>query len=99
MTGEGEPFPECEIEGQGAVVPLGDFSGPAALGALLRDSEDVQQCAVTQYWRFATGRRERAEDAPAIHVLATGLGRDGTFLDLVRAYVQSDSFLYRQVDP
>lgn len=99
MTGEGEPFPECEIEGQGALVPLGDFSGPAELGALLRGSEDVQHCAVTQYWRFATGRRERAEDAPAIQMLSDGFGRDGTFLDLIQAYIQSDSFLYRQVDP
>ncbi|MFT5359182.1 MAG: hypothetical protein ACI9KE_006425 [Polyangiales bacterium] len=99
MDGEGVPFPECEIEGQGAVVPLGDFTGPAALGALLRESEDVQHCAVTQYWRFATGRRERAEDEPAIQELVDGFGQNGTFLDLIRAYVQSDSFLYRQVDP
>lgn len=99
MDGEGVPFPECEIEGQGALVPLGEFSGPAELGALLRGSEDVQHCAVTQYWRFATGRRERDEDAPAIQNLARGFGQDGTFLDLVVAYVQSDSFLYRQVDP
>ncbi|MEM6958783.1 MAG: DUF1592 domain-containing protein, partial [Myxococcota bacterium] len=99
FDGEGVPFPECEIVGEGEVVSLGTFSGPGELGALLRESEDVQHCAVTQFWRFATGRRERLEDGPAIGALAEQLGADGSYVDLMLAYVESDNFLYRQVDP
>ncbi|MEM9191900.1 MAG: DUF1592 domain-containing protein [Myxococcota bacterium] len=98
MDGEGNPYPECEIVGEGEVTPLGTFSGPRELGALLRESEVVQECAATQFFRFATGRHEREDDSATLETLRDTLGSDGTLIDLILAYVGSESFLYRKVD-
>ena len=49
-------LPECTIQGQGEIVGIGEFSGPAELSGLLVDNGYVDACAVRQFLSFAIGR-------------------------------------------
>lgn len=96
--GEGVPYPECEIEAQGEVAPLGAFSGPEELGVLLHASPEVQLCAATQLFRFATGRRERAGDGGDLAAMRDAIVDGGSYLDVLLAYVTSERFTTRKVE-
>lgn len=50
--------PECTIEGQGELVGVGAFSGPAELASLMIQEGGLDACVVTQLYRFAIGRFE-----------------------------------------
>jgi hypothetical protein len=89
--------PECEISGDGEVVGVGTFNGPAELGALLVDLPDVRRCAMQQLYRFASGRSE--PDALDIEFL-TALASDYDDRELVLAELMidiaaSDAFRFR----
>src|SRR5262249_49843781 len=55
--------PECAISGQGELVGVGPFNGPAELGELLIQSGQLEPCLVKQLFRFAAGRKVEDEDA------------------------------------
>jgi hypothetical protein len=89
--------PECEISGDGEVVGVGTFNGPAELGALLVDLPDVRRCAMRQLYRFASGRGE--PDALDIEYLAELAaeydGRELVLAELMVEIAASDAFRFR----
>ncbi len=89
--------PSCLISGAGAVAGVGDFNGPAELGALLVASGQLESCVSTQVFRFAFGRRESVEDAPAILARAAAF-RDGgrSFQQLWVELVSDPTFAFRR---
>ena len=87
------------IDGQGEILGVGEFSGPKALGQLLADNGALEDCAVTQLYRFAYAHREGPDDTDALAELkaqfkASGRKFDALILDLV----SQESFLYRRVE-
>lgn len=74
----------------------GDFSGVAALGQKLADSQTVRDCVATQWFRFASGRAEGDQDACSLGTLRGTFGSsDGDLIELVVAMTQTDDFWYR----
>ena len=88
-----EGLTECRITGEGELVGVGAFSGPAELADLLVESGTLEGCAVRQLWRFAFGRHERADDESLIEGLVSE--RRGTpwkLSDLLIEVVTSPQF-------
>jgi hypothetical protein len=89
---------ECPIEGQGELLGVGTFSGPAELAELALQSGMLEACVVEQLYRWSTGRSELddLDDAFITHV-AENLG-DGDFRfdDLVLDFVGHEAFGYRR---
>ncbi len=80
--------PECAISGDGALDGVGTFNGPAGLADLMVSSGALEQCAVTQLFRFQTGRAETADDRGLLAALtkrfeASGRRFDQLLVDLV----------------
>ncbi len=91
--------PECEITGDGELVGVGEFNGPAELGELLVASGLLEECLARQYYRFLTGRFETAADEAAITELADRFASGGQRLDeLMLDYVSLPAFGYRVVE-
>jgi len=86
--------PECLIDGQGDVPGFGTFQGPAELGVLLADSEELGDCALRQAYRFSVGRTELDEvDLDLIARLEERVGtQDFRFRELVLEHVSDPSF-------
>jgi hypothetical protein len=78
----------------------GKFNGGAELARLLAKSEQVRDCAPTQWLRYALARHETAEDACSLQQLKGSFATSGGNLrDLVLALTQTDAFLhYRRPD-
>jgi hypothetical protein len=75
----------------------GPFDGVRALGDRLADSEQVRDCFVRQWYRFAHGRSETAEDACDLAGVATAFAGSGDQVqELLLALVQSQSFRHRR---
>ena len=70
--GRGQKAPakawSLEIDSTGFVagVAKSAFSSPSALGAVLGESAQCQECLVKQYFRYTMGRMETAADRPVI---------------------------------
>jgi Protein of unknown function (DUF1592)/Protein of unknown function (DUF1588)/Protein of unknown function (DUF1595)/Protein of unknown function (DUF1585)/Protein of unknown function (DUF1587) len=91
--------PECEIAGEGTLVGIGDFSGPAELGALLVDEGLVEPCIVQQVFQFAIGRPPEGNELDAIQALTTTFaGADHDFQALLLSIIESDAFA-RRLEP
>lgn len=88
--------PECTIAGQGELAGIGKFQGPAGLSDMLIASGTLDQCMVTQLYRFAMGRRETAADAPSLADLTSHLRAEGRLDQLLLDLVASDWFAYRR---
>ena len=89
--------PECTITGEGEVVGVGKFKGPAELGDRLIDSGLLEHCLVTQVYRFAMGHREADDDAAYIDRLSTAFKTNGYKFDqLMIDLVSAEDFLYRK---
>jgi hypothetical protein len=90
--------PECPIRGEGEIVGIGTFRGPAELGALLASAPAVTECAVTQLYRFAMGRAELDEvDQQFVAALIRRLGTKPLRFDtLLLDFVSSEAFLHRR---
>ncbi len=88
--------PDCPISGDGELVGVGTFNGPAGLGQLLIDSGGLEACVVKQLYRYAMGRRELPADQPTLDLL-TGLFRQKTrsFDELILDTVSSAAFVHR----
>jgi Protein of unknown function (DUF1585)/Protein of unknown function (DUF1588) len=92
--------PECTISGDGEVVGLGTFNGPAGLGELLASSGDLEACVVTQLYRMALGRRETDADQGALRALTDGFQQNGrAFEALLVDVAAAPAFIHRQVEP
>jgi hypothetical protein len=92
--------PSCAIDGVGELVGIGSFKGPAELADLMIASGQLNQCVVTQLYRFAMGRFRLDEtDEKFIAAVADKIGNgDFRFDQLVLDFVSSESFSYRR-DP
>ncbi|MDX2050921.1 MAG: DUF1592 domain-containing protein [Polyangiaceae bacterium] len=73
----------------------GAFNGPTELAARLAASPQVNACVTTQFFRFATGRKETAGDAPAIAEFSGVLSSQGRLTKLVVALAESNTLRSR----
>ncbi len=92
--------PACPIDGKGEFAGGADsftFSGPGQLGDVLLKSGKLAPCFVTNFYRFAVGRRDRPEDADAIKALAARFAQGGRhrFDELVLDFVAAPPFRHR----
>jgi hypothetical protein len=75
----------------------GSFTGGVELAQRLAASDDVARCMTTQWFRWAAGRTETADDQPNLDALATGFLADGENIqDLLVTIASSDMFRYRR---
>lgn len=88
----------CQIAGDGEIVGVGTFNGPAELGQLMFESGLVEQCVATQLYRFAMGRYALDEyDTAFIGVLRESVATPGFhFADLAVEFVANDAFRFRR---
>lgn len=86
------------IDATGELVDAGDdlggsFVGVVALGQKLANSRTVGDCAANQWFRFALGRIESADDACSLKTLHDGFAASNyNVRDLVTTLVLSDAF-------
>lgn len=74
----------------------GPFNGVAELARKLSRSELVRACMVKQWFRFAYGRGETADDAQTLRELGRQFASGGYKIrELLLALTQTDAFLYR----
>jgi hypothetical protein len=91
-----EGLPQCAIAGEGELVGVGKFSGPAELGKLLVDQELVQPCIVKQLLQFALGRKADAiEDAELDSLQSTFEDQGYQLAELIVQYTGSAAFALR----
>jgi len=75
----------------------GSIEGGVALAEALAESAQVQRCYATQWFRYAFGRLERAEDAVVLDPMRERfVDSDGHIPTLLRALVVSDAFVMRR---
>lgn len=75
----------------------GPFTGVVGLAAKLAQSQTVQSCYATQWFRFAYGRGETATDGCSFAKLNTRFSSSGGKIkELLVALTQTDAFLYRR---
>jgi hypothetical protein len=87
----------CAIDGQGTVEPYGDFSGPAELGSLLVENDEIDDCMVRQLLSFAAGRPLRADDTARADAMLDEFRSDEHRLtELLLDYVESPLFALRR---
>lgn len=93
-----EDLPQCEIAGEGEVVGIGEFSGPAELSQLLIDGGVLQNCVAQQLLRYALGREPIPEDLPYLAAVNEGFAdADLRFDALLLELVSHDAFRYRRL--
>jgi hypothetical protein len=93
-----EGKPECVISGQGEVVGVGEFVGPAGLGRILVDQGIVEACIARQLYQFTVGHPVTDLDQALVDDLAaafTSIEGGGRFDDLLLLLVSQPGFLYR----
>ncbi|MEZ4301944.1 MAG: DUF1592 domain-containing protein [Polyangiaceae bacterium] len=84
------------IDATGETFNLGTYDGAIELSGMLAESETVQACVVTQWFRFAMGRTEKPEDACELEKLTDSFTEGGgSMKDLLLDLILSDSFRYR----
>jgi hypothetical protein len=73
----------------------GKFNGGAELATLLARSEQVRDCAPTQWLRYALARPEAPEDACSLQQLKRSFAAsDGNVRELLLSLTQTDAFLH-----
>ncbi len=94
---DGEPIDDSgEIHGSDAA---GTFDGAIELASILAASEQVQDCYVTQWFRFGYGRGETVDDGCNIGRLSSVFTTSGgNVVELLVALTQSDAFRYRRAE-
>lgn len=77
----------------------GDVDGAIELSERLVESEQVQSCAVSRWYRYAVGRGVEARDACALEPLNQRFqDSEGSFIDLLVAIATSPEFRHRPSD-
>jgi hypothetical protein len=85
-----------EVVGVREDAILGPFQGTAELGQRLSQSVQVQQCLVTQWYRYGMGRVEQTADLCSMKAAFDRfVAADGDFEELLLGIVASDAFRYR----
>ncbi|MEO5727650.1 MAG: DUF1585 domain-containing protein, partial [Byssovorax sp.] len=75
----------------------GTFDGAVEMSKKLAESHQVERCYTTQWFRYAYGRGESAEDTCTIAALGEQFaGTGGDIKELIVALTQTDAFLYRK---
>jgi hypothetical protein len=76
----------------------GRFAGAVELGAKLAASAQARGCVVTQWFRFAFGRLETAQDACTLATLSDGFARSGgRVAELLVSLAASPAFTSRRI--
>ena len=94
--------PDCPIEGHGVVYDgaavVGEFDGPVGLADLLVQSPSLNQCIVTQIYKFAIGRSALdTTDQAFLETMLGSLGDDEpAFEDMLLKLVESPEFRHRR---
>ncbi len=88
--------PQCEIDGEGELVGVGKFNGPAELGARLVESGLLEGCVVQHLVQYAIGRELEEADEALIAHLSKEFTDSGRFDELVIALVSDESFFFRR---
>ncbi|MBL8951172.1 MAG: DUF1588 domain-containing protein [Myxococcaceae bacterium] len=89
--------PECAITGEGKLAGIGDFVGPKGLSDLMVEKNTLDQCLVTQVFRFGTGRREAPADGALLRELSRSFAAKGRrFDELVLDYVSHPTFAQKK---
>lgn len=94
--------PDCPISGEGELLGVGKFSGPAELGELMLGVPDLNHCVLTQLYRFAMGRYELHEqDRLAVQRLVQGVpvGGDLPFEATLLDFIDTPAFRHRREEP
>lgn len=93
--------PECAIEGQGELVGVGVFSGPAELADLLVSDGALDACATEHLYRYAMGRETVDEDQAFLDQMSTTfVDVDHRFGALLVELVANEAFGFRlEEDP
>jgi hypothetical protein len=74
----------------------GDFDGAVALAKKLAESQEVQDCVATQWFRYAIGRGDTQNDACSLQSLKSKFASSGSDMkQLLAAITQTDAFRYR----
>jgi hypothetical protein len=89
---------QCVISGDGDLLGIGAFSGPAELGSLAIEAGLLDDCVVTQLYRYAIGRTELDElDQAFIQQVVTSVGEgEYQFEDVMLQFVGTQAFGYRR---
>ncbi|HEX5659105.1 MAG TPA: DUF1592 domain-containing protein [Polyangiales bacterium] len=84
------------VDASGALVNTdvdGTYVGGPELANVLANSDQVRDCAVTQWFRYSQGRREQSADACSLQALKKSFAaNDGDLRQLLLDLVTSDSF-------
>jgi hypothetical protein len=92
--------PQCTISGDGEVVGVGKFNGPAELAELVIASGGLESCVVQQVFRMALGRRDSDADRATLTRLTDGFKQRGRAFDqLLVDMIADPAFIHRQVEP
>lgn len=90
------------VDASGAIVGVredaiqGPFVGAVELGQRLAESVQVQQCLVTQWYRYGMGRVEQEEDLCSMKAAFDRfVAADGDMKELLLGIVASDAFRFR----
>jgi hypothetical protein len=74
----------------------GKFNGVRELAGKLAESQQVQNCLATHWFRFAAGRSEEEPDACSLTTLQDAFSKSGgDLLELLVGITQTDAFWYR----
>ncbi len=96
----GQVLEQCVIPGEGEVVGLGTFNGPAQLAEVLVAGDVLGPCVAEQFYRFAVGREKDDSDLAGIEEYkATFASSAYKFRELVLSLVGSQGFGYRREEP
>jgi hypothetical protein len=74
----------------------GPFDGVQELAAMLVGSIELDDCMSLQWFRYAYGRAETADDAGSLAYIAGQFGSGHRILDLIVSLTQTEAFLYRK---
>jgi hypothetical protein len=78
----------------------GTFHGVRELEARLAGSAEVEHCAVVEWFRYAHGRADSADDQCSLERAGQAFHEaGGDVRKLMVALTQTDAFLYRRVEP
>lgn len=76
----------------------GKLDGAIELADSIASSTEARACYAKQWFRYALGRAEQAEDGCSIARITDALEDDGAIADLLLALVVSDSFVHKVVE-
>ncbi|MEM6995051.1 MAG: DUF1592 domain-containing protein [Myxococcota bacterium] len=90
----------CEIDGEGELVGIGPFSGPAELAELALQAGFLDACVKQQLYRFVVGRYELTSmDVEFINAASEAMGEgEFTFRELLLQFVGDETFGFRRED-